>query len=136
MTVRVGSGSQIVGVGDARDRAAGTTTQAPQVPNTGQLVQAEQPGAVPLGSGGDGFDVDQKTWDDAMAGAAGGDALVEFARYASRVAIPIPGVIADLPPVPKTPERKAGTQPMAEQGSRTRSSRSALRTMAAAGRPP
>ena len=75
--VKDSSGSQIVSVGDARDRVAGTTPQVPQVPNTGQLVQAEQSGAIPLGSGGDDFDIDQKTWDDTMAGAAGGDALAE-----------------------------------------------------------
>ena len=148
-TVRVGIGSQIVGMGDARDRAAGTSSQAPRATTTGQVVQAQQTVAIPLGSGGDSFDVDQEAWDDAMAGAAGGDALVEYARYVSRVGVPTQGVIADvppgmptrgvlvdLPPVPKTPERAAGAQSMAERGRRTRSPKSTLRTMVAAGRPP
>ena len=134
--VKDSSGSQIVSVGDARDRVAGTTSQVPSASITGQLVQAGQSDGIPLGSGGVDFDIDQKTWDDAMAGAAGGDALVEYARYASRVAIPTQGVLADLSPVPKTPERPAGTQSMAEQGRRTKSPRSTLRTMMAAGRPP
>ena len=135
-TVWVDRISQIVSVGDARDRAAGTTSQAPQGTTAGQIVQAERPGAIPLGSGEDSFDVDQKIWDDAVGGAAGGDVLVEYARYASRVGVPTPGVIADLPQAPKTPERQSGTQSSTEQGRRTRSPRSALRTMMAAGRPP
>ena len=123
-------------MGNARDRVARTTPMVPQVPVTGQLVQAGQSDAIPLGSGGDETDFDQETWDAAMAGAAGVDSLVEFARFASSVAMPIQDGMAGLPPVPKISEREAGTQPMAEQGRRTRSPRSTLRRMVAAGRPP
>ena len=57
--VKDSCGSQIVSVGDARDHIAGTAPQVPPVPITGQLVQAEQSGAIPLGSGGGDFDIDQ-----------------------------------------------------------------------------
>ena len=60
-SVKDSSGSQIVSVGDARDCVAGTTSLVPQVPVTGQLVQAVQPSAIPLGSGEDDLDIDQET---------------------------------------------------------------------------
>ena len=58
--VKDSSGSQIVSVGDARDRVAGTAPLVSQVPVTGQLVQAGRSDAIPLGSGGDDLDIDQE----------------------------------------------------------------------------
>ena len=106
------------------------------MPVIAQLVHVERTDAIPLGSGGDDIEIDQEAWEKALAGDAGVDALVEFARFASSVAMPIQDGTANLPPVPKTPERKAWTQPMAEQGRRPRSPRSTPTTMVAAARPP
>ena len=74
--VKESSGSQIVSVGDARDRAAGTAPQVQPAPAAGQLVHVERTDAIPSGSGGDDIEFDQEALEKALAGDAGVDALV------------------------------------------------------------
>ena len=75
-------------------------------------------------------------WELAPGGAAVVDAIVEFSRFNQSGAMPIRDGVINSNSSMRTPERRAVTQPMAAQGRRTRSPRSALRTMVAAGRPP
>ena len=91
------SGSQIVGVGDARDRATGTTPQVPPASAAGQLVHAERSDAIPLGLGEGDLDIDKEAWESALVGAAGVDAIGKFARFASRVAMPIQDGAPSIP---------------------------------------
>ena len=100
-------GSQIVGVGDSRDRVAGTPAH---------FTQAD---AVPLRK----EEYDDENWDEKASGHAKVDALGDFVRFSAI------GDVSGLNiPVESIPARCPGTLPMAGQSARrTRSPRSDLR---------
>ena len=90
---------------------------------------------IPIGMGDDGLD-DVEEWERSPSAPVLVDAVGEFNRARQGGAMPAQDMEVTPVPVIHTPVRRTGAQSMAEISRRTRSPKSALLTVVAAGRPP
>ena len=122
--------------GDAFGQLVNTDPRVQVKHHAGVIVpMGGQEEFVPVGMGDDGLD-DVEEWEKSPSLSVLVDAVGEFNRACQGGAMPTQDMEVTSPSGVHTPLRRSGTQSMAEQSRRTRSPRSALLTVVAAGCPP